>query len=408
MNANPIAHPAALRSLQALCLVNFFMADVRDGLGPFLGIFLTEHGWRADDIGWAMTAGGLAGLLATLPAGLATDATHHKKGLLILASLLITLATLMLWWFPYGGVVVGSQVVTGLAAALIAPLLTGVTLGLTGSQGFSQQMGRNEAFNHGGNMTAALFAGFAVWLWGTDAVFILMTAMALCACFAVAAIQRNAIDDRAARGGAGQQAAELPGFSALLRNPVLLITGLTLLLFHLGNAALLPMLGIRAAATHSGQLSPGVYTAATVVISQCVMIPVALIAARNASRLGFPLLITLALVVLPVRAGIASLFDGTYAMVPVQILDGLAAGLLGVAVPGYIVSVLDGSGHTNAGQSFVMLMQGVGAACSPALTGSIAAAWSYQVAFAVLGSIALAALMLWSLSQRIRWVKSRA
>ena len=67
----------------------------------------------------------------------------------------------MLWWFPYGGVVVGSQVVTGLAAALIAPLLTGVTLGLTGSQGFSQQMGRNEAFNHGGNMTAALFAGFA-------------------------------------------------------------------------------------------------------------------------------------------------------------------------------------------------------------------------------------------------------
>ncbi|THD41081.1 MFS transporter, partial [Pantoea sp. R102] len=77
-------------------------------------------------------------------------------------------------------------------------------------------------------------------------------------------------------------------------------------------------------------------------------------------------------------------------------------------VPGYIVSVLDGSGHTNAGQSFVMLMQGVGAACSPALTGSIAAAWSYQVAFAVLGSIALAALMLWSLSQRIRWVKSRA
>ena len=65
-------------------------------------------------------------------------------------------------------VVVGSQVVTGLAAA--CPLLTGVTLGLTGSQGFSQQMGRNEAFNHGGNMTAALFAGFAVWLWGTDAV----------------------------------------------------------------------------------------------------------------------------------------------------------------------------------------------------------------------------------------------
>ena len=60
----------SLRSLQALCLVNFFMADVRDGLGPFLGIFLTEHHWQTDSIGWMVTLGGLAGLLATMPSGL--------------------------------------------------------------------------------------------------------------------------------------------------------------------------------------------------------------------------------------------------------------------------------------------------------------------------------------------------
>jgi hypothetical protein len=34
------------------------------------------------------------------------------------------------------------------------------------------------------------------------------------------------------------------------------------------------------------------------------------------------------------------------------------------------VVLLRGSGHVNAGQSVVMLMQGVGAAMSPALTGN--------------------------------------
>lgn len=47
----------SLRSLRALCLTSFFIADVRDGLGPFLGIFLTERHWTPDDIGILMTAG---------------------------------------------------------------------------------------------------------------------------------------------------------------------------------------------------------------------------------------------------------------------------------------------------------------------------------------------------------------
>ena len=57
----------SLRSLRALCLTSFFIADVRDGLGPFLGIFLTQRHWQAEDIGLLMTVGGVAGLLATLP-----------------------------------------------------------------------------------------------------------------------------------------------------------------------------------------------------------------------------------------------------------------------------------------------------------------------------------------------------
>ncbi|CAK6501235.1 putative MFS-type transporter (plasmid) [Pantoea sp. Nvir] len=385
-----------LRSLQALCLVNFFMADVRDGLGPFLGIFLTEHHWQADNIGWVMSAGGLAGLFATIPAGLITDATHYKRLLLIAGSLIITLSTLLLWYFPDSWMTLFSQILTGLAAAFIAPVLTGITLGLTGPDGFSRQMGHNEAFNHGGNMTAAIIAGVSVAWWGTGAVFVLMTAMAFCAALSVFAIRPGDIDHRLARGlGDGESRLALPRLSVILRNPAVIITGLTLLLFHLSNAALLPMLSMHAAATHSGEMPAGVYAAATVVISQCVMIPVALFAASRAQKSGYSFLITAALLVLPLRAAIASAYPGVWGMIPVQILDGLAAGLLGVAVPGYIVNVLAGSGHTNAGQGTIMLMQGVGASMSPALAGTIAARYSYSTAFAALGVIALIALAIW-------------
>jgi hypothetical protein len=133
--------------------------------------------------------------------------------------------------------------------------------------------------------------------------------------------------------------------------------GVTLLLFHLANAALLPMLSMRVASAPGGEISAGVY-AATVVISQLVMIPVALFAAARAEKYGYPLLIAAALIVLPLRAALACTSADPLFMIPVQIMDGVAAGLLGVAVPGYIVKLLEGSGHTNAGQSFVMLLQG--------------------------------------------------
>ena len=46
--------------LQAL---NFFMADMQAGFGPFLGVFLLAHGWQSGLIGSVMTIGGVADLI---------------------------------------------------------------------------------------------------------------------------------------------------------------------------------------------------------------------------------------------------------------------------------------------------------------------------------------------------------
>lgn len=383
-----------LRSLQALCLTSFFIADVRDGLGPFLGIFLTQHHWQPDDIGLLMTAGGMAGLLATLPAGFITDASQNKRLMLALLCVIITGSTLLLWFSQGNGVVALSQIVSGICAAFVGPLITGITLGLTGQNGFSAQMGKNEAFNHAGNFATALIAGGIAWRWGIGGIFILMACTMLLTLVALLAIRRGDIDNQAARGLELTDTPQIPDFSVLTKNTALLITGLTLLLFHLANAALLPMLSMRIASA-PGAINPGLYAAATVIISQAVMIPVAIWTAGRIDKYGYWRLIMLALLIMPVRAALAASTAAPLMMVPVQILDGLAAGVLGVVVPSFIVAQLRGSGHVNAGQSVVMLMQGAGAAMSPALTGMIAGHYSFAAAFSVLSVIALAALIIW-------------
>lgn len=383
------------RSLQALCLLSFFLADVRDGLGPFLGIFLTGRHWSPDEVGFVMTCGGIASLLSTLPAGVIADASRHKRTIVLLGCAIITVATLLLWYSNQSWTVMVSQVAVGIAAAFIGPTVSGITLGLTGQKAFTRQMGRNEAWSHAGNTLAALSAGFAAWYWGLGAVFVLMTFMAVGAAIATLAIRSEDIDNEVARGREEpDQNLEPTSLWLLVRQPALFVTGLTLLLFHLANAALLPMLSMRVAST-AGAINPGLYAAATVVISQLVMVPVAVYVSGGVEKFGYRRLIMVALLILPLRAALAATFSAPLFVIPVQIFDGLAAGILGVAVPGYVVSLLQGSGHVNAGQSLVMLMQGIGAALSPALAGLIAARFSYSAAFGTLGAIALLALCVW-------------
>ena len=76
---------------------------------PFLGIFLTQRHWQAEDIGLLMSVGGIAGLLATLPAGFITDSSRHKRLLLAGVCLVITLTTLLLWFSQKTSVVALSQ-----------------------------------------------------------------------------------------------------------------------------------------------------------------------------------------------------------------------------------------------------------------------------------------------------------
>lgn len=379
--------------------LNFFLADVRDGLGPFLGVFLMGLGWRADDIGYVLGAAGFAGMLVTTPLGAWVDASRRKRGLLAGGTIALIVSNLALWAAPSGIVVTTTQVVTAVVGALFGPALMGLTLGLVGPKDLPRQLGLNEAWNHAGNVAAAALAGFASYRWGLPAVFVLMTLMATASLLCLSKIQPQHIDHNVARGLDADSAQAVKGsdripspWQVASKSRSLRVLAVTMMLFHLGNAAMLPLFG--QAVVSRGEADPGAFTALTVIVSQLVMIPVALLAGRYAARHGYWTLLTAASMALPLRGLIAAFWATPWALLPVQILDGIAAGLLGVALPGLVASILRGSGHVNAGLGAVMTVQGIGAALSPALAGWIAHRHGYGPAFVALSLVSALALVM--------------
>jgi hypothetical protein len=49
------------KGIRPLLSLNFFMADMQAGIGPFLGVFLLAHGWQSGLIGTVMTVGASPG-----------------------------------------------------------------------------------------------------------------------------------------------------------------------------------------------------------------------------------------------------------------------------------------------------------------------------------------------------------
>jgi MFS family permease len=173
-------------SLRALCAVNFFMADVAGGLGPFLGIYLQARHWSPAEIGLVMTVGGLAGMVMTAPLGALVDQLKAKRTLVVIAGAAVTVASLVILLVPGFVVVTATQVVTGIAGAAIGPALAGITLGLVGQKQYTHWVGRTQAFNHAGNVTAAVLAGALGYVFGIGAVFAVLAVMAAASAIAIA------------------------------------------------------------------------------------------------------------------------------------------------------------------------------------------------------------------------------
>jgi len=166
-------------------------------------------------------------------------------------------------------------------------------------------MGRNSAFDHAGNVAIALVAGAVGYIFSQRAVFLMVTVFAVLAGIAVLSIPAEAIDYNRARDlepepGAAESQSGVAGYGILFKSRPLVIFGLCVMLFHLANAALLPLVGQKLAAAYPKEATA--MMSACIVAAQAVMLPIALLVGRTDDGWGRKPLFLVGFAILPIRA----------------------------------------------------------------------------------------------------------
>jgi len=388
------------RANHALDAANFFLADVRDALGPYLAIYLlTEWKWDAASIGVVMSIATVAGIVAQTPAGALVDAIRAKRAFMVAAAVAVTAASLILPWLSSFGPVAVSQATAHAAGVVFGPALAAVTLGIVGHRSFTRRIGRNETFNHAGNAFAAAASGVLAYFWGPTVVFYLLAAMSVASIVSVSAIPERAIDHELARGlhdapsGQGKTAAAPSGLSVLLTCRPLLIFAGCAIMFHFANAAMLPLVGQKLALQDKNQGTS--LMAACILAAQFVMVPMAMLVGAKADAWGRKPLFLIALAVLTLRGCLYPLSDSPYWLVGVQLLDGVGAGIYGAIFPVIVADLMRGTGRFNVAQGAVITAQGIGAALSTSVAGLIVVHAGYSAAFLTLAGVAAAGFALY-------------
>ena len=384
----------------SLDAVNLLLADVRGALGPYLNVFLvTQRHWSQTEVGWVTTASGLIGLVAQTPAGGLIDATRRKRGIVVLALVLLAAGALAIFASPGFWPVLAANSVIAVVGDVFGPALAAVTLGLYARGQLARRLGRNAAFDHAGNVAVAVAAGAVGSLFSQRAVFLMVPALAMLAAAAMLSIPGQAIDQDRARGldgdGSGTAEGGSSGVAALLRSRPLVVFGLCATLFHFANAPLLPLVGQKLARSHPAWATA--MMSSCIVAAQMIMLPVALLVGHTADRLGRKPILLLGFAVLPVRASLYTLSDGAPWLIAVQLLDGIGAGIFGAITPLVVADLTRGTNRYNLAQGAVATAQGVGASLSGLAAGIVVDRFGYAAAFLCSGAaacLALAALFL--------------
>lgn len=388
---------AKTRSLKGLDWVSLLMADVKDGVGVYLSVFLlTVRHWPADKIGLVIAAPGLIGILVQAPAGAFIDRTRHKRLLLLVASLIIAACCLAVVLYNGFYPVMLSQLAVGLTQSVYAPCVAAITLGMVGHAALAQRIGRNESFNHLGNMVAAIIAGAIGRYISYEGIFYFSIIQCFMLMAAVLVIRERDIDHDLARGAAtAEQGASAAGIKELLSNRSILLFTVAMALFHLANAAMLPLVGQKMGL--ADQKNSSLYLSAAIIIAQGVMVFVAKYAG-GASENGRKKVLLLAFVLLPVRALLFAVIDNPYALTAIQLLDGIGAGLFGVVSILMMADLSQGTGRFNLLQGAVYSAIGLAAALSSIASGYVVEHFGYGAGFCTLAGVGvLATVFYWLL-----------
>jgi MFS family permease len=381
------------RSLRGLDWFIFFVADVQTGFGPFVSVYLTAQHWTQIDIGLVLSAAGFVSLVGQMPGGALVDAARSERFVAALAIAVICVSALGYAALPIFPMVLGASILHSLASCVLGPAMAAISLGLVGHAAIGERFGRNARFASVGNGLAAAAMGACGYLLSARAVFVVTVLLLVPALFALRMISPAEIDPERAHGAPPAVKQPRPRIKpgALMQNRPLLIFAGCLLLFHLGNAAMLPLMG-SALTMQSSRW-------ATLLIAACIVVPQLVVAAlspwigQRAQIWGRRPLLLIGFAALPLRGLLFAVVSSPLPLVAVQLLDGVTAAVFAVMVPLIVADLTRGTGHFNLGQGIIGTFIGIGASISSTFAGFLSDRFGSPWAFGGLATVALAGLV---------------
>jgi MFS family permease len=412
------------RSLPSLDWLNFFLADVQMGIGPFLAIYLTAtRHWDPARVGIVMSAAGIATVAAQAPAGALIDASRYKRWLVAAGGAVVGLGCLATVRARGLAPEVAVQILIGLAGAIFPTAIAAISLGVVGKGRLARRIGRNEGFNHAGNVIFAVLCGMIGTLVSQSWIFYVSALAAVGSITAVLLIRERDINHEAARGGdvegpqtltqdqprrhslkpcsprergRGDPYGKQPAtWQELVRDRRIQAFATSVVIFHFANAAMLPLVGELLSQGKPRESS--LYMSACIIIAQAVMVPVALMTGRVADTWGRKLPFQIGFAVLALRGFLYIAGHNPYYLIAVQGLDGVGAAVFGVLWVLIAADLAKGTGRFNMIQGAIQACLGLGAFLSNFLAGFVVKDLGYNAGFFMLALIACAGLVVFSL-----------
>ena len=370
--------------------INFLVGDIQTGIMPLLAVDLAYSlHWKAGRVGEVLAFGNLALLLAQPIGGMIADRLREKRFTFLFASTLFAWGCLALLGHPSLTRVLLAQGFIGVSTAVMIPVLSAMAMGLAGKERFPHVMGLAQGANHTGSVAGALIVGFLARHWNPEIVFLFYGLSAFIGGLVALFIPRGAIDPLLSREA--RPDGRIVSLQALLKPPVLLFF-LTIFLFFVANTAMLPLAGEKLASRLPEP--PGEVIAWAIVVTQTVMTVLSLLTPFLLRLVGSRPVFLVCLLLLPARGFFLSVAHTQTEILEIQILDGIATGILSVLLPVLVSDIAKGSGRFNAMIGFMGAMISAGGFLSQIVAGHLAELAGIDRTFLVLAAIAGVAFLL--------------
>lgn len=180
-----------ITTLAAFLLTSFSIAELGDGFGMYVDMFLLAKGWGEKSVVISGIFRGVVDLLLKSVVGDIIDKTHYdRRSFLAIAAFIIGLSSLMVY-FVNGDdtsdkiLVYVVRSVESIALAFLGPAFGAITLSAFGPEMFDEMNVKRELVSHTGSIVSAFLSAAIAWIFypNIEAVFILPISFAMSAVF---------------------------------------------------------------------------------------------------------------------------------------------------------------------------------------------------------------------------------